>query len=133
MPVKQGNKVKVEYTGSLDDGTVFDSSAGREPLEFVVGQGQVIKGFDEGIEGMTKGEEKEIVILPADAYGEDNPELMRKVPRSKLPQDQETKVGMLLAIGMPGGQQFPARIAEVSESDITLDLNHPLAGKTLHF
>src|SRR3989338_4878217 len=122
MPVKQGNKVKVEYTGSLDDGTVFDSSAGREPL-----------GFDEGIEGMTKGEEKEIVILPADAYGEDNPELMRKVPRSKLPQDQEPKVGMLLAIGMPGGQQFPARIAEVSESDITLDLNHPLAGKTLHF
>jgi len=132
--VAKGNKVKVDYTGSFDDGTVFDDSEKHgQPLEFEVGSGQVIKGFDDAVLGMKKGEEKKIVIPAKEAYGEVRAELNKKVPRQQLPQDQEPKVGMVLAIGMPNGQQFPARIIAVTKDDVTLDLNHPLAGKTLHF
>lgn len=134
MIVKKGNKVKVEYTGTFDDGTVFDASEKHgQPLEFEVGSGQVIKGFDDAVVGMKKGEEKKMVIPPAEAYGEVKAELNKKVPRKQLPQDQEPKVGMILAVGLPNGQQFPARIVAVTKDDVTIDLNHPLAGKTLHF
>ncbi len=134
MTVKKGNKVKVDYTGTFDDGTVFDASEKHgQPLEFEVGAGQVIKGFDDAVVGMKKGEEKKIVISPAEAYGEVKAEMRKKVPRKQLPPDQEPKVGMILAVGLPNGQQFPARIIAVTTEDVTIDLNHPLAGKTLHF
>jgi len=133
MTVKKGDKIKVEYTGSLEDGTVFDTSEGKEPLEFEVGSGQIIKGFDEAVIGMKKGEEKTINIKPEDAYGPQNAQLTKKIPKSQLPQDQEPKPGMVLGIQTPDGQQIPARIVEVSKEDITIDLNHPLAGKTLTF
>ncbi|MBU2589824.1 MAG: peptidylprolyl isomerase [Nanoarchaeota archaeon] len=133
MPVKKGDKVKVDYTGKLKDGTVFDSSEGKEPLEFEVGSGMIIKGFDDAVMGMEKGEEKEITLKPEEAYGNVNPQLMKKVPRDQLPKEPEPKVGMMLALGTPDGQQIPARIAEVSDTEVTIDINHPLAGKTLIF
>lgn len=132
--VAKGDKVKVEYTGTFEDGTVFDSSENHgKPLEFEAGSGQVIKGFDEAVVGMEKGEEKEITLQPAEAYGDVNPELHKEIPRDKLPQDQEPQVGMMLALGMPNGQQMPAKIIKVDENSVTIDLNHPLAGKVLIF
>lgn len=133
MPVKKGDKVKVEYTGKLEDGTVFDSSEGKEPLEFEVGSGMIIKGFDDAVTGMEKGEEKEITLKPEEAYGEPNPQLMKKVPKEQLPKEPEPKVGMMLALGTPDGKQIPARIAEIGDKEVTIDINHPLAGKTLIF
>tara|TARA_Y100000310_G_scaffold94955_1_gene92779 strand:+ start:15331 stop:15756 length:426 start_codon:yes stop_codon:yes gene_type:complete len=133
MAIKKGDKVKVEYTGTLDDGTVFDSSEGREPLEFEAGTGKVIKGFDDAIVGMEKGEEKSVKIESKDAYGDYNPELTKKIPRDQLPKEQEPKAGMVLMVKTPQGQQFPVKIKEVSDKDITVDLNPPLAGKNLNF
>lgn len=133
MPVKNGDKIKVDYTGTLEDGKVFDTSEGKEPLEFEAGSGKVIKGFDEAVIGMEKGEEKEVKIPKEEAYGDINPELVKKVPRDKLPSDQEPKQGMVLLLKSPDGQQIPARIAEVSDTDVSIDLNHPLAGKNLTF
>ncbi len=133
MPVKKGDKIKVDYTGTLDDGTVFDTSEGKEPLEFEAGTGKVIKGFDEAIVGMEKGEEKEVKIKPEEAYGIPNPEMLKKIPKENLPKEPEPKTGMMLMLKSPDGQQFPAKITEVSEKDVTIDLNHPLAGKTLNF
>ncbi|MBS3155929.1 peptidylprolyl isomerase [Candidatus Woesearchaeota archaeon] len=132
--IKNGDKVKVEYEGMLDDGTIFDSSKKHgQPLEFIVGEGNVIKGFDNAVRGMKKGEEKKVKIKAKDAYGESNPQLIKKVPREQLPQKQEIKEGMVLVIGLPNGQRIPARIIEVLNKEITLDLNHPLAGKDLTF
>jgi len=136
MPIKNGDKVKVDYTGTLEDGTVFDTSEGKQPLEFEVGSGQLIKGFDTAVVGMEKGDEKEITLQPAEAYGEPNPQMMQKVPKDKLPappDGQELKVGMMLAVGMPNGQQMPAKIAEVTDTEVIIDINHPLAGKVLNF
>jgi FKBP-type peptidyl-prolyl cis-trans isomerase 2 len=135
MAVENGNKIKVEYVGTLEDGTEFDSTAkhGGEPIEFEVGAGQLIKGFDEAVLGMEKGEEKEITLQPADAYGEPKPEMIKKVPKEQLPPGQEVKPGMMMAIGTPDGKQFPAKIVEVTDTEIALDLNHPLAGKVLKF
>ncbi len=132
--VKKGDTIKVEYEGSLDDGTVFDASKNHgAPLEFEVGTGQVIKGFEEGVIGLKSGEEKTIIIKPAEAYGDLNPKMIQKVPRDKLPQDQEPKPGMVLLVSLPNGQQIPAKITDVDSNTVTIDLNHPLAGKTLHF
>jgi len=134
MTVKKGDKVKVEYTGTLDDGTVFDSSEKHgHPLEFEAGSGKVIKGFDEAVIGMEKDEEKDVKIAKDQAYGERKPELLKKVPREQLPEGQEPKAGMTLMVGLPDGNQIPAKITEVNEKEITIDLNHPLAGKNLNF
>lgn len=134
MKVANGNKVKVDYTGKFDDGTVFDSSEKHgAPLEFQMGTKMVIPGFEEALLGMEKGEEKEITIKPADAYGERNEQMMQKVPRDQLPKDQEPQVGMMLIMTSPEGHKIPAKISEVTDKEVTLDLNHPLAGKTLHF
>jgi len=134
MPIKKGDKIKVDYTGTLDNGQVFDSSerAGH-PLEFEVGAGHIIKGFDNAVIGMNKGEEKEIKLTPEEAYGEVKPELLKKMPKTMLPKEPEPKIGMFLTISTADGHKFPAKIAEIGENDITLDLNHPLAGKTLNF
>ncbi len=135
MAVKKGDKVKVDYTGTFEDGTVFDASEKHgQPLEFEVGAGQMIEGFDKAVVGMKKGEEKEISIKPEEAYGVHRPELMKKVPKEAIKgMDQEPKPGMMLGLAAPDGRQFAVKIAAVSEKEITLDLNHPLAGKTLKF
>ena len=134
MTVKTGDKVKIEYTGTLEDGTIFDSSADHgTPLEFEVGSGQVIKGFDDAILGMKEGEEKQFSIEPADAYGEHDPTLVQKVPREIFPQDAELVPGLLFEAGLPTGEKVPATITEVQEGIVSVDLNHPLAGKKLNF
>lgn len=134
MTIKTGDKVKIEYTGTLDDGVVFDSSADHgTPLEFEVGGGQVIKGFDDAVLGMKENEEKQFSILPADAYGEHDPTLVQKVPREVFPQDAELVPGLLFEAGLPTGEKVPATITEVQGEIVTVDLNHPLAGKRLNF
>ena len=134
MVVKQGDKVKVEYTGTFEDGTVFDSSEKHgEPLEFESGAKQVIKGFDDAIMGMDVNEEKEVTIQPEDAYGHPNPALVQEVPKEQIPIKEELKAGMVLGVTLPTGEQIPAKIAEVNEKTVKMDLNHPLAGKVLKF
>lgn len=132
--VKKGSKVKVEYVGTLEDGTVFDSTEKLgAPLEFEAGAGQLIKGFDEAVLGMEKGEEKEIKLGPKDAYGEHNPELIRELPKNCFPEDQEIQPGMVFMMGLKDGRQIPVRISQVSDETVTVDLNPPLVGKTLIF
>ncbi len=134
MAIQNGNKIQIEYTGTLDDGTVFDASEKHgQPLSFEVGAHQVIKGFEDAVMGMEEGQEKTFKIEPAEAYGDVNPELVRKVPKEHIPNHDQIKPGMVLVLGTPDGQQFPAKIVEMSETDITVDLNHPLAGKALTF
>lgn len=134
MTVKTGDKVKIEYTGTLEDGTIFDSSADHgNPLEFEVGSGQVIKGFDDAILGMNEGEEKQFSIEPAEAYGEHDPTLVQKVPREIFPQDAELVPGLLFEAGLPTGEKVPATITDVQGGIVSVDLNHPLAGKKLNF
>jgi len=136
MAIEKGNKVKIEYEGSLDNGKVFDSSEKHgQPLEFVIGEGKVIPGFENAVIGMEKGQEKTVKIESKDAYGEKRPELMKKIPKTQLPKEAQDKVqpGMVLGMQTPQGQQIPVKVAEVGEDDITLDLNHPLAGQNLTF
>ena len=135
MTIKKGSKIKVEYEGTLDNGEVFDTSKGRDPLEFTVGEGKIIPGFENALIGMKKGEEKKIKIESKDAYGETNPELLKKLPKTQLPEDAREKIkpGMVLGMKAPDGRQVPVRVTGVGDSDITLDLNHPLAGKNLNF
>ena len=134
MKVEKGDTVKVDYIGSFDNGKVFDDSARHgAPLEFKVGAQQVVKGFDEAVLGMEKGEEKEVDIGAVDAYGAVNEQLHKKVPKEHLPQDKEAKEGMTLLVTLPTGQKIPAKIMKVEEKEVTIDLNHPLAGKDLHF
>src|SRR3989338_703250 len=131
---KDGDTVKVHYTGTFDDGTVFDSSEKHgSPLEFKLGAQQVIKGFENAIRGMKKGQEKAIKITHEEGYGHPKPELVQKVPREQLPPTPEPKEGMMLAVKLPNGYQMPARISGVTDKEVTIDLNHPLAGKTLNF
>ncbi|MBI2655508.1 peptidylprolyl isomerase [Candidatus Woesearchaeota archaeon] len=129
--MKPGAKVKVHYTGTLDDGTVFDSSEGKEPLEFTIGENRVIAGFENGIKEMKLNEEKSIKISAKDAYGERDERMVVSVPRSKFPHEIEAG-GHLLLKG-PEGQRMPAKIMEVKDNDVIIDLNHPLAGKELNF
>lgn len=136
MTVKNGDKVSVEYEGKFDSGEVFDSTSHGDhshPLDFVVGENHVIKGFEDAVLGMKVGEEKEISIKPKEAYGERKEELVREFDRKQIPLKEELKVGMILGFNAPNGQQFPATITKVSDDKITFDLNHPLAGKQLNF
>ncbi len=131
---KDGDKVKVHYTGKLENGEVFDSSrTGDKPLEFVVGSGQVIPGFDSGVKGLAANETKTITIPPEQAYGVKQEQLIFDVERSQLPEGLEPQVGQQLAISGQDGRQAPVWITAVNDSKVTLDGNHPLAGKTLIF
>jgi FKBP-type peptidyl-prolyl cis-trans isomerase 2 len=131
--VKDSDTVKVHYTGKLEDGTVFDSSAEREPLKFEMGQGQVIKGFEEAVIGMNPGDSK-TTIIPADkAFGPHSEDMVIEVEREQFPEDMELNVGQRLQVPQPGGQPVLVTIAEVSEKTVMLDGNHPLAGKELTF
>ena len=134
MTAKNGDKVKIEYTGTLDDGTVFDSNVDHGTLlEFEVGRGHVIKGFDDAILGMNEGEEKQISIAPSEAYGDHDPTLVQKVPKEIFPQDTEIISGLLFEAGLPTGEKVPAMITGIEGGIVTVDLNHPLAGKRLNF
>ena len=130
---KQGNSVKVHYTGKLDDGTVFDSSVGREPLDFTVGARQLIAGFDEAVVGMAVGEKKTVRIAPEQAYGPHNPEMTLQVPRSQLPAEIQPELGMQLEASQEGGHSMVVTVVEVTDESVTFDANHPLAGKALTF
>jgi len=130
---KAGDSVKIHYTGTLDDGTQFDSSDGREPLAFELGSGQVIPGFDKAVDGMSVGETKSVNIPAEDAYGPHHPQMIQEVPRSALPDDLEPAEGMGLQAQGPDGQVLNLVVTGVQEDSITVDGNHPLAGKALNF
>jgi len=129
----KGNTVKVHYTGKLQDGTVFDSSENREPLQFTLGDGNMIKGFDAAVHGMAVGEDKSITIPSAEAYGDKKDEMMVDIPKEQVPADIKPEVGMDLSIQNQNGQPMPVKVVHVDEEKITLDANHPLAGKDLIF
>ena len=129
--MNQGTKVKVHYTGTLNDGKIFDSSEGREPLEFTIGNNQVIKGFEDGIKGMKVNEEKTIKIKAKDAYGERDERMVASVPRDKFPP--EAQAGGMLILKGPNGEKLPAVIKEVKDDAVIINMNHPLAGKDLNF
>ena len=133
MKAKENDKVKVHYKGTLSNGEVFDSSEGREPLEFTLGAGQMIPGFDKGVHGMEVEETKTITIPAADAYGEPREELKQEVQKSQLPPEIKPEVGLKLVTQAPNGQQIPLVVTEVKEDSIVVDSNHPLAGKDLTF
>ncbi|MEJ2033630.1 MAG: peptidylprolyl isomerase [Deltaproteobacteria bacterium] len=130
---KQGDTVKVHYTGKLTDGTVFDSSQGREPLQFTIGAGQVIPGFEEAVTGMAPQENKTAEIPVDKAYGPRHEEMVMEVPREQVPQDIQPEVGQRLQVGMQSGQPIIVTITGVGETSITLDANPPLSGKDLVF
>lgn len=130
---KNGDNVKIHYTGKLDDGTVFDSSANQEPLKFTLGKGQVIPGFEQAVVGMSIGDTKTTKIPADKAYGPYRKEMVLEVSKADLPKDIEVQLGQQLQINQPNGQAFVVTATNISESHITLDANHPLAGKDLTF
>ena len=130
---KAGDTVKVHYTGKLDDGSVFDTSDDREPLQFTIGEGQLISDFEQAVVGMNPGESKTVQISSDKAYGPHREEMVMEVDRSEFPEDLEPKVDQRLQVSQSDGQTFPVTVTDVSESKITLDANHPLAGKDLTF
>jgi peptidylprolyl isomerase len=131
--VKSGDTVRIHYTGTLDDGTVFDSSEGRDPLEFTVGSGQIIEGLDEALPGMEVGEKKKVVIPAEKAYGPLHDEARQAIPREQIPSDIPLEVGIQLQMQSPEGQIIAVTVVEITDSEVTLDANHPLAGKALTF
>lgn len=130
---KKGDTAYVHYTGRLESGEVFDSSEGGEPLEFELGSGQVISGFEEGVSGMSVGDEKTIEIDASDAYGQHVEQLVQAIPREGIRLDREPEVGMRLGLQLPDGNEIPVTITEVTPEYIKIDANHPLAGQKLIF
>ena len=131
--VKTGDTVQIHYAGTLDDGTQFDSSEGRDPLEFQVGSGQIIPGLDAALPGMTVGDKKTVNVPCDQAYGPLNPEMRQAVPREGIPADIPLDIGTQLQMQTPEGQVMPVTVVDVDEAHVTLDANHPLAGKDLTF
>lgn len=131
--VKAGDTVSIHYTGTLSDGETFDSSQGREPLEFTVGSGQIIPGLDEALPGMAVGDKKLVEIAAENAYGEPDPNARQAIPRGEIPADIPVEPGTQLQMQTPTGQVVPVMVVEVTEDEVTLDANHPLAGKDLTF
>lgn len=130
---KDGDTVHIHYTGRLDDGSVFDSSQGRDPLSFTVGAGQVIPGFDEAVRGMSPGDSKTTRIPPEEAYGHHRDEMTLTFPRSDLPDGMDPKVGDMLQMHTPQGQAIQVKVVETTDETLSLDANHPLAGQALTF
>ena len=130
---KQGDTVKVEYTGTLDDGTQFDTSVGKDPITFKLGSGEVIPGFENGLLGMSVGQEKKVDIAPDQAYGPHHAQLVQEVPKDKFPPHVELKKGIIITLKAPTGQTIMARVGDFKDDKVMLDLNHPLAGQNLHF
>jgi FKBP-type peptidyl-prolyl cis-trans isomerase 2 len=130
---KSGDTVRVHYTGTLDNGTEFDSSHGREPLEFTLGAGGLIAGFESAVHGMSAGETKTVTIPADEAYGPRRPDLTHEAPRGAIPDEIELVVGLILHAQGPDGQQLTFQVTDFDEETVTLDGNHPLAGEDLTF
>lgn len=126
-------KVAVHYTGSLDDGSIFDSSKGREPLEFIQGAQQVVPGFDKAVASLEPGESTTVRLEPSEAYGEHNPELIQELPKDQIPNVEELSEGQTVYFQSPEGYPFPARVDSITEEAVRFDMNHELAGKALTF
>jgi peptidylprolyl isomerase len=131
--VKPGDTVRIHYTGTLSDGTTFDSSQGREPLQFTVGSGQIIPGLDRAIPGMNVGETKTVTVPAAEAYGDRNPDGVQSVPRAQVPDHIPLDPGTQLQVQTGDGRTLPVTVTEVTAEEVVLDANHPLAGKDLTF
>lgn len=130
---KAGDTVRIHYTGTLDDGTTFDSSSGRDPLEFTVGSGQIIPGLDSAIPGMSVGDTKTVAVPHMEAYGPRNPEAEQAIPRANIPADIPLDPGTRLSMRTPEGREVPVTVVSVDAEQVVLDANHPLAGKDLTF
>jgi FKBP-type peptidyl-prolyl cis-trans isomerase SlyD len=130
--VQAGSNVAFDYTLTDESGTVIDSSKGKEPMQYIHGQGQIIPGLEKELAGMAVSDEKKVTLKPEDAYGPINPKAFQEIPKEKLPPDA-LKVGTLLMAQGPQGQGVPARVHEIKEKTVIMDFNHPLAGKTLSF
>jgi peptidylprolyl isomerase len=133
VQAKMNDKVKVHYSGALSDGTVFDSSLEREPFEFTIGQGMVIPGFEKGIIGMSEGDSRMVSITSDDAYGPYRDDLVGVIDKSRKPENIDLEIGMVLQMRSPEGSITNVTIKDIGDEGITLDLNHPLAGKDLVF
>ncbi len=131
--IEAGKTVKVHYKGTLNDGTVFDSSEGRGPIEFEIGTGTVIPGFETTVTEMAVDETTSVTIPCAEAYGEINENMVGQIPRTNLPDDIEPEAGMVLSMQSPDGEEMPVRVIDLDEEHVTLDANHPLAGQDLTF
>lgn len=129
----KGDVVTIHYTGRLQDGTVFDTSKGKDPLKFKIGEGRIISGIEDAVEGMKPGESRTAELGVADAYGPRRPDLLLNVSRSELPDGMSPSVGDDLAMRTPNGETVPVRVTEVGEESVVLDANHPLAGENLVF
>lgn len=131
--VTSGVYVSVDYKGTLDNGDVFDTSHGHQPIEVKMGAGQFIRGFESALDGMKLNESKSFVLPPEEAYGHRDESLTRDFARKDAPKEMDPQVGQTVVLNSPDGRQIPAQITKVNDENITIDLNHPLAGKTLHF
>lgn len=131
--IREGDQVKVHYTGKLQSGEIFDSSQGQDPLNLTIGQGKIIPGFEQALIGMKTGEKKTFDLTPDNAFGERKDELVHVINREQVPSDLKLEVGMQLALEGKEQDPIPAQVVDLSESTVTLDTNHPLAGKSLTF
>lgn len=131
--IKSGDTVAIHYTGTLLDGSTFDSSEGRDPLSFTVGSGEIIPGLDTAMPGLAVGDTKKVEIAAVDAYGPLNPELRQAIPREGIPDDIPLEIGTQLQMQTPEGQAMPVTVVDADEATVTLDANHPLAGQDLIF
>lgn len=133
MVAKQGDTIRVHYTGKLEDGTVFDSSLRRDPMEFTLGAGEVIPGFEQAVVGMNPGESKTFEVTAEQAFGSYREELVQEIDRDLVSPDLHLEIGQQLALRQPQGPSVRVTVTEISESSVTLDANHPLAGRDLSF
>lgn len=130
---QEGDLVRVHYTGKLEDGTVFDTSEDREPLEFKIGEQKVIPGFEQAVAGMEPGEKKTVELTPEQAYGPHREDMVMEMDRDEVPDNVDPEVGQQLQLRLQSGQTVPVLITDISDGAVTIDANHPLAGKTLVF
>lgn len=132
-PIKAGDKISVNYTGRFENGEIFDSSEGKQPLSFTVGAGQLIKGFDDAVIGMTVGEKKQVTLAPEEGYGTRREDHIIDMPKENIPADMKLEAGMMVQLMDRDNNPIPAVVHEIREAVVRIDVNHPLAGKTLIF
>jgi peptidylprolyl isomerase len=131
--VAVGDQIRVNYVGRFENGSIFDSSEGRDPLEFTVGEAQVIAGFDQAVVGLKPGESCTVAVVPEEGYGAHVPEMVAEVERHLIPDSEKLVLGSMLEVGLEDGQTLEVQVVELSDDLVVLDGNHPLAGKDLHF
>ena len=132
-PAKSGDTVRIHYTGTLTNGEEFDSSRDRQPIEFTLGKGQMIAGFEAAVDGMSQGERKTVTIASGDAYGAHDPALLQDIPKTRLPPDLDLKIGMVVQAADETGRSMRLTVQEIKDESVIFDANHPLAGKDLVF